>query len=722
MRDRRLFLLLGRAIGVLALGGMVIAAFLLRPFESPLLILQAPAGRTLVKEEVYRVYGQTTVTQTFVSPMSGLSGVAVAIPAHHLPPDTLLRLSLRDARNQNVMETVERTLRDAVTESGDTLVFPFQRLQGSRGREYAVTIAASLLSGNEPLYVRYQIDGSLYPDGRLYIRDRERAGDLGLTVFARPPLVVSFWRWAQDITTRGYIAGALFALLAFLLSHSRWRLPLPVLAFASSVRGSARFSLRRLAAVGLFIGLAVFVVFGPVLPLFFLQDDFNLLSRVRFFLEGKFPHLLLTNDGYAGGYAPDIASGRQMLFYRPLSQGVALAAMYSMFGTRPFPYHITHLVLHALAATMLFAFLSQLFHRQSLAFMTAVLWSVHPLTFGTVSWISESQSSLAALFFLSTLLAYCRFRITGQSWWLAIALVTSVLSFGMKENALVLPAALLLVDLFLERRWSWPDTRAAVARLTPFLLLLGLFTLLRTWMIFGPWAEGRIENTSYITSMNPKVVADNLIAYGLWIFGSLDRERLPSSLVAALLLGIITISVSYAARRRQWADVVRPAGFGAAFFLLTLLPVLPLALPNERTSRWIYMPLVGAMLLVAAVFAVFVPRVGRSRWTKALYGVGLAVAIGVATLDVWRGPVLTPSRTLAAYVESVVRRVQREIPVPPKGATIFLAGIEEFALGSISSSTFRLFYGDPYLRVVVVLHDPPTPLPPATFVVDFRKD
>ncbi len=103
-----------------------------------------------------------------------------------------------------------------------------------------------------------------------------------------------------------------------------------------------------------------------------------------------------------------------------------------------------------------------------LAFFIALLWTVHPLQTGAVTYIAQRAESLCALFYLLTLYALARGAAAGggvRSWgWLAAGVVACLGGMASKEVMVSAPLLVLLLDraffagslgAALRRRWGF---------------------------------------------------------------------------------------------------------------------------------------------------------------------------------------------------------------------------------------------------------------------------
>lgn len=161
----------------------------------------------------------------------------------------------------------------------------------------------------------------------------------------------------------------------------------------------------------------------------------------------------------------------------------------ALWGTRPFGYHLTNVVLHALNVVVVFwlAFAAATDWRRSgggrygfspsprvVAVVTSVLVAAHPIATQAVGYVTARSELLYGFFFLLSWLA-ARHWIHEGGWWRSATVVFWVLSLLAKEAAAMLPVVLWCYDA-----WVVGGDRAArlgrIRRLyAPLLIVVLLF-------------------------------------------------------------------------------------------------------------------------------------------------------------------------------------------------------------------------------------------------------
>ena len=84
-------------------------------------------------------------------------------------------------------------------------------------------------------------------------------------------------------------------------------------------------------------------------------------------------------------------------------------AVCQVFGLNPWGHHLTNVLLHALNAALVFAWLQQMTGATWRSLCVAALFAVHPLRVEAVTWVTERREVLCACFGLLTLIAYVRY-------------------------------------------------------------------------------------------------------------------------------------------------------------------------------------------------------------------------------------------------------------------------------------------------------------------------
>ena len=97
--------------------------------------------------------------------------------------------------------------------------------------------------------------------------------------------------------------------------------------------------------------------------------------------------------------------GRDIDFYRPLFS-VWMLLVHTFGGLTPWLWHLSSILLHAIATYLVFLLGKRLLRNELGAFVTAIVFAVHPIHVDAVSWLSASCEILFAVFALASLLFF----------------------------------------------------------------------------------------------------------------------------------------------------------------------------------------------------------------------------------------------------------------------------------------------------------------------------
>lgn len=157
-----------------------------------------------------------------------------------------------------------------------------------------------------------------------------------------------------------------------------------------------------------------------------------------------------------------------------------------LHGMDPRGMHLTNVVLFALNAGLLFWLLRRWTGRPGVALAAALLWVCHPTRVESVAWITERKDVLSGLFFLLGVGAYVEGRRDNLPHGMLWAWLGMVIGGLVKQVLIVMPAALLLLDVWPLGRtdWDriWKDGWRLAAEKWAFWLVAGLLACVPIWV------------------------------------------------------------------------------------------------------------------------------------------------------------------------------------------------------------------------------------------------
>jgi hypothetical protein len=314
-----------------------------------------------------------------------------------------------------------------------------------------------------------------------------------------------------------------------------------------------------LAALGL--GLLTAVAFWRGLHVYFVADDFVLVSRTN--------HL-------------DFRSALKMFvwsfgFFRPLSDlTMAVSERWAAFS--PELWHITSWMLHAVNALLVFLLALRLGLSRFAALFAAALFVVHGSRPEPVVWVAGRADLIATFFVLAALLFYLAARIPA-------ALACMVIALLSKESAYMFPLLVVLL-LFIRRDFS----RRQMAVVALFGAVAGAVFLYRWSLLRG--LGGYAGALGILTTAKA-------LAWRMWavLFFPINWSIEPSRFLAPLLAAYTVCLIWLAKSQTRRLALALPLGF---VLVAALPPLSQLAIgPDLQKARLLYLPSVGFCLMLA---------------------------------------------------------------------------------------------------------------------------
>src|SRR5207247_9497695 len=108
--------------------------------------------------------------------------------------------------------------------------------------------------------------------------------------------------------------------------------------------------------------------------------------------------------------------------YRPLTL-TTHAVEYQMFSLTPFFYYCSNILIHLINALLVYALVLMLTQQRVVAFVSGLIFAIHPAHWETVSFLSGRADLLNALFNLSPLVGCVLYMRPLTGGWVAFSLV-----------------------------------------------------------------------------------------------------------------------------------------------------------------------------------------------------------------------------------------------------------------------------------------------------------
>jgi tetratricopeptide (TPR) repeat protein len=163
--------------------------------------------------------------------------------------------------------------------------------------------------------------------------------------------------------------------------------------------------------------------------------------------------------------------------YRPLTYLTYLLD-FQLWELNPYGYHLSSLLFHLLNVVLVFQIVKLLNKNLIVSSLVALFFAINPLKVEAVAWASSRVDVVFSAFYLGAMLTYILYLQNNlKVKYLIFTSVLFIFSLLSKPSAVTFPLVCLLLDYFLERKWS---IKIVVEKLPlfAFSLVMGVITLL----------------------------------------------------------------------------------------------------------------------------------------------------------------------------------------------------------------------------------------------------
>ncbi len=269
----------------------------------------------------------------------------------------------------------------------------------------------------------------------------------------------------------------------------------------------------------------------------------------------------------------------------------------SLFGLKPFAFHLLSLCFHCLNSYLVYRLLLLLKIDPSLGFVLSLVFALHPIQVETIVWVSAFSTLCSSFFFLLGLILYL--RKGRQSIAVILCFLAALLS---KSMAVSFPLALLLLDL-----WKGNLNRKTVLEKIP---LFGLSILFGIITIMSRDTAGHLSDLSQSFEGVQRIFlsAYSLLFYPTKFLFPIDLSvfypypeivngRLP---LAFYLSPVLLVGMAFLLWKNRSSSFLI---LGSGFYLINIVLVIQvIAIGNQLTTdRYLYFSIIGFLIILSRI-------------------------------------------------------------------------------------------------------------------------
>ncbi len=439
--------------------------------------------------------------------------------------------------------------------------------------------------------------------------------------------------------------------------------------------------------------LVIFLVVGFVIygnsfnNELFWDDDDNVVNNVYIknwdYLPNYFTENLISGSGQVTDY------------YRPILE-ISFAFDYHLWGLNSFGFHLTNVCLHIIAAWLTFILLFKLLNFKKyysertnliLSFLAGLFFLVHPIQTEAVTLVAARADPLSYVFGFLAILCYVNFRTPEPErkiwdwrrggWQYGGSILFFLLALLTREQVIILPALVLLVELFFLAGKLKRDSLGRTMRLLlPWFLISGIYFFMRlTVLDFNDILHGFSYGDIYDGSVGVRLLtfAGVMVRYYLALFFPWHLPMSPAVPVITtvfnlpVFLFIISLLV-LAGLCILTAKKNKLVLFGGLWFFAVLLPhANVIQIHRPMYLHWLYLAMFGFWLAIFCSLIYFYERI-KDRNVKLarplLYIGGGAIIIAVVFFGTrtiirnndWQDPITFYEKNLVYAPDSFIQR------------------------------------------------------------------
>ena len=362
----------------------------------------------------------------------------------------------------------------------------------------------------------------------------------------------------------------------------------------------------------------------------FVYDDYLTITNNHFIRERRYLSAFFSQKYFAIS---------NELTYRPVVT-LSYFVDYAIWQLQPWGYHLTNLVIHTLNVYLVYFAVYHLFKNRITAFISCLLFSIHPIFSEAVNAVSYREDLLSASFLLVAFILFIQYnKSTNRRYfiiWYALSLLTYLLAMLSKETAFVLPFLILSYDLIFQKNHILNfhnRIRRLAANYAGYIAIGGFYLFLRFYLFHNPGESVRYPGNSVFVNF---IMMTKVLGYYvklLFIPAPLNADYIVpltfSPADAAFIISIILLIITaiLLVKKCRLSSIWT---FSTIWFFVTLLPVLNIIpINNIMAERYLYIPGIGFTMLFGSILT---HRISKYRIYKSFRLAPIAV---VCLLFTW---------------------------------------------------------------------------------------
>jgi len=384
------------------------------------------------------------------------------------------------------------------------------------------------------------------------------------------------------------------------------------------------------------LGVAAFVIYSGSLSFAFVWDDLPQIVNSPIIRSwSNLPRAFESDLWYH--------MARHQVYYRPMFV-VWSMLNFTLFGLRPWGWHLGAVLLHLGAVFAVFWFARRLGLEYWVAALVALIFALHPVHIEPVAWVSAASDTLVTIFVAIAFVAFLNSRdaqlTPGRArrvtWWI-VSLALLACALLTKEMAVVFPV-LVAIYSYLEqgtkKKFFTKRMLASAMEAAPYALLTLAYAVVRKHALLHATGQfdpdhGMLDVARTLPLVLGIYLRQLLLPIGitgLYYTPYVTGEVLIKVVMPAILLASTALALWYWNRREGTFTVA----FAGLWLIVGLAPALYLRNFGNGDfvrDRYMYLPSIGFAILLAMGLRRLPPV---WRWSRQTVQLGAIVVLSVS--------------------------------------------------------------------------------------------
>ncbi len=358
------------------------------------------------------------------------------------------------------------------------------------------------------------------------------------------------------------------------------------------------------------------IIYVGVLDAPFIYDDFHLVLNNELITSFKnIPRLFEAAFNFEILRLPS----------RPL-QIISYMLDYKIWGFNPRGYHLTNILIHLFNGLLLYSLTLKFFKKRKEAFLVALLFVIHPLNTGAVSYVSGRADLLAGSFSFISLILFFKFLDNHKNSNLILSVLSFVAAILSKEIALMIPLLLLTYIIIFYRSYLRHTISHFIIAIVYILLRLA-GTLGAN--LSGPTLSERFLTLPFLFFKYLKMIFLPLNLRLSYAINYIDSPKDLTFIVYFISLSLILYFGFYVIRKSK----IRI--FFSIWYILNFIFIsgIIVALNAPCAEHWLYLGLPAVLVLVISLIHDIFYRKTIFRYIGYIFIAGMLIFYSFSTLE-----------------------------------------------------------------------------------------